>query len=381
MNRLVRQQPAAFDILSGFNHLIDPLWPTESLRPVEIAKIVRWAEISPLLKLGKLKPGDPRCTYGLGNAPFRKLYLDPERTGRWKSAAGTSPELKGLLVQWADEKTGLPVGPEPRFCTGVPGVFNFDSFGYNARVIRKRPEELSWAELLNRKWRGRVALNNDPLQSLQDAGNAARAAGLVRFRDLGDPTRREIDALIKLLLAHQRRKFFFGLWTDPQGEAGTWMRSDHVVIESMWALTISQLAALGFQVGQAAPREGYRAWAGAYSISSTVTDPLKLRACYDFINWWHSGYAGSVMLRFGYFNAVEATSRRFMTADEYAYWIGGKPAARDYNGPSGDIVVRKGQLRNGGPLSRRACRIASWNSWPREAAYLFRRWSEFASAF
>ena len=159
------------------------------------------------------------------------------------------------------------------------------------------------------------------------------------------------------------------------------MKSGDVVIESMWAVTISPLQALGFPVRQAAPREGYRAFAGVYSISSAVTDPAKLRACYDFINWWHSGYAGAEMLRSDYLNAVEATSRRFMPADEYAYWLEGKPAARNYKGPSGDLVVRKGQMRDGGPFTRRACRIASWNSWPREADHLQQRWYEFASTF
>ncbi len=380
LNRLVRQQPAAFDVFSGFSYLISPNWPTGNLQPVEIARIARWQEISPFLKLGKLRPGDQRCTYGQGDAAFRRLYLDPERSGRWKSAAGTPRELEGLVVQWANEKTGLSAGPEPRFCTGVPGVFNLDSFGYNARVIRKRPGELSWAELFNPRWRGRVALIDDPLIGFLDAGNAARAAGLVRIRDLGDPTRREIDALVKLLLVLKRRKHFYKLWGFPD-QAAAWMRSGHVVIESMWAFTISPLSALGFPVRQAAPREGYRAFAGAYSISSTVTDPAKLRACYDFINWWHSGYAGSVMLRLGYFNAVETTSRHFTAPGEYAYWLEGKPAAADYPGPSGDIVVRKGRVRDGGPFSRRACRISSWNSWPREEVYLHDRWYEFVSAF
>jgi len=379
-NRLVREERAAFDILSGWNYLINPLWPSGNLQPVEIARITRWKEISPLLKLGKLKPGDLRCPYGQGDAAFRRLYLDPERSGRWRNPAGTRPELKGLVVQWADEKTGLPLGLEPRFCTGVPGSFNFDSFGYNEHVIRKRPEELSWAELFNRRWRGRVALWDDPFGGLQDAGNAARAADLVRIRDLGDPTRREIDLLVKLLTALERRKHFYGLWSD-WVTAGNWMKSGDVVIESMFATSISPLQVLRFPVRQAAPREGYRAFAGFYSISSAVTDPAKLRACYDFINWWTSGYAGAEMLRFDYLNAVESTAQRFMPADEYAYWLEGKPAARNYKGPFGDIVARKGQVRDGGPFTRRACRIASWNSWPREADHLQQRWSAFASTF
>jgi putative spermidine/putrescine transport system substrate-binding protein len=381
MNRLVRHEPAAFDILSGYSELVSLQWPSGNLQPVEIAKISKWDEISPLFKLGKLRPGDAGCTYGQGDAPFRRLYLDPGASGRWRSPAGMRPELEGLVVQWADRKTGLPVGPEPRFCTGMPGYFNFDSFGYNARVIRKQPGELSWAELFNGKWRRRAALINDPLGGFHDAGNAARAAGLVRIRDIGEPTRREIDSLFKLLAAQQQRKHFYGLWPEDR-TAGKWMKSGKVVIESMWAITISPLKALGVPVRQAAPREGYRAFAGLYSISSAVTDPAKLQACYDFLDWWNSGYAGAEMLRSNYLNAAQATSRRSMPADEYAYWLEGKPAARNYKNPTGDIVARRGDVRDGGPFTRRACRILSWNScYPREGDRLFQRWREFAATF
>ena len=46
MNRWVRQEPAAFDILDGFSYLIDPEWPTENLQPVEISRVQRWHQIS-----------------------------------------------------------------------------------------------------------------------------------------------------------------------------------------------------------------------------------------------------------------------------------------------------------------------------------------------
>jgi putative spermidine/putrescine transport system substrate-binding protein len=159
------------------------------------------------------------------------------------------------------------------------------------------------------------------------------------------------------------------------------MKSGKVVVESMWAATISPLQALGFPVRQAAPHEGYRAFAGIYSISSAVTDPAKLRACYDYINWWNSGPAGAEMLRSGYLTAAATPIRRFMPADEYAYWLEGKPAAGNYKNPNGDIVARKGAFTDGGSFTRRACRIASWNTWPKEADHLQQRWFEFASTF
>jgi putative spermidine/putrescine transport system substrate-binding protein len=379
IQRLVRQEPASWDLFSCAQQDVAEFWPEGTLQPVEIARITRWKDITPLYKLGRAHPGT--CPYGQGDAAFRRLYLDPQRSGRWRSAPGTPAPVKRLLVQWVDESTGKSVGPEPRFCTGVPGTFNFDSFGYNSQVLKKQPEALSWAELLNKRWRGRVGLNGfDPVGGLQDAANAVQAAGLVRFGDLGDPTRKEIDRLVKLLLAYRKQGQFFGIW--PQGgDPKQWMPAKEVVLCAMFAPAISSLAAVGFPVRQAAPREGYRAFGGLLSISTAVTDPARLDACYAFLNWWHSGFAGSVLMREGYFSAVQGTSRRFSTPGEYAYWIDGKPADQSYLDPFGDPAVVKTRIRDGGSFTRRARRISSWNSTPRQQQYFLERWNEFISSF
>ncbi len=381
IQRWVRQQPGAFDILSCFAQDIAEFWTTGNLQPLEIARIRRWKDVTPLYRLGKLHPRDARCAYGQGDAPFRKLYLDPDRSDRWRSAPGAPRSLDRLLVQWADEATGKPVGPEPRLCTGLPGTFNLDSFGYNAKALRKRPEELSWAELVNRRWTGRVALIADPHVGLQDGGNAVQAAGLMRFGDLGDPTRREIDRFVKILLALRKKGQFFNVWNIPSAQPVEWMRAGEVVIGSLFAGQVAALAALGFPIRQAAPREGYRAFAGLLSISAEVTDPAKLDACYDFLNWWHSGYGGAVLLRQGYYTGVQATSRRFMAPGEYGYWMEGEPADRTYGGAYGDASVRKGRVRDGGSFATRACRISSWNSIGTQDEYLLKRWQEFVSSF
>jgi putative spermidine/putrescine transport system substrate-binding protein len=149
----------------------------------------------------------------------------------------------------------------------------------------------------------------------------------------------------------------------------------------MYAAQIASLAALGFPIRQAAPREGYRAFAGLFSISAAVTDPASLDACYAFLNWWHSGFAGASLLQGGYYSAVQATSRQFIAPGEYAYWIDGKPADQAYPGPYGDKSVRKGQVRDGGSFARRVCRLSSWNSTPRQQQYFLRRWQAFLSSF
>ncbi|HWQ01253.1 MAG TPA: extracellular solute-binding protein [Gaiellaceae bacterium] len=381
IQRLVRQEPATFDVFSCFQQDVAEFWTTGNLQPVETARVRRWKDITPLYRLGKAQPGSAHCTYGQGDAAFRRLYVDPGRSGRWKSAPGLPAGLSRLLVQWVDESTRKTVGSEPQFCTGVPGTFNFDSFGYNSGVIKKEPEALSWAELVNKRWQGRVGLNGfDPQTGLQDAANAVQAAGLIRFGDLGDPTRKEIDRLVKVLFTFRKQGQFFGVW--PQGgDPRQWMRAKEVVVCTMLGDQISSLAAVGFPVRQSAPREGYRAWAGLFSISAAVTDPATLDACYAFLNWWHSGYAGAVLMSEGHYNAVQATTRRFVTPGEYAYWINGKPADQAYSDPFGDPAVAKARIRDGGSFTRRACRISSWNSTPRQQQYFLERWDQFISSF
>ena len=46
----------------------------------------------------------------------------------------------------------------------------------------RRRTRSHWGELFNPAWKGRVALLNDPGIAMQDAGNAVKALGLMKFR-------------------------------------------------------------------------------------------------------------------------------------------------------------------------------------------------------
>ena len=83
--------------------------------------------------------------------------------------------------------------------------FNMDSMGYLGDVIKKAPNQVHWGELLNPAWKGRVALLNDPGIAMQDAGNAVEDLGLMKFKDLGNMTKAEIDGLIKILIKYKKR--------------------------------------------------------------------------------------------------------------------------------------------------------------------------------
>ena len=385
--------PESFDIFGGYHQQTMQIFPTGNLQPIEIAKIKAWKDIYPIFKQGKLNPASTACTYGAGDAPFRVLYVDS--TGKYKaSVASTAANLKAKnkIVGYIDEKTGKPIGglPEPQYTVGPPAHFNMDSMGYNSEVIQLSADKVSWGQLLNPKWKGRVSILNDPTIGMIDAGNAASALGLMKFKDIGNMSKAEIDTLIKIMSKYKKQGQFRAFWST-FNESVNLMASKEVVIESMWSPAVALLTTQGVPVKFAAPPEGFRGWASATGISSKVTDPAKLQACYDYINWTHSGFLGAQIMRQGYYigNGAKLNdwiaspagkAAGFSTA-EYDYWYNGKPAATDLPGITGQVGdVKKGSVRDGGSFTKRACKYTAWNSYMVENEFQTTRWNDFLSA-
>jgi putative spermidine/putrescine transport system substrate-binding protein len=383
MEQIALTQPESFDVFSGYHYQYDRLWPSGNLQPVDLSKITEWANVNTLFKLGLVDPASTTCTVGQGDAPVTKLYVDPDKTGAWPTSPETNTANEGVLVQWADLAASpvAGIGDEPLYCTGVPHCFNMDSMGYNADVIAKEPNEVSWAELFNQSYKGRVALLADPSIALQDAGNAALATGLVdSFGSLGNMTTEEMDLMFKILTDLKSQGHFHGFWGD-FNESVNFMASGEVVIESMWSPAVAVLVSQGLNVRYAAPPEGFRGWSGAQAISAKVTDPSTLQACYDYINWWMTGLPGSLMMRQGYYYAYQEPTRQYVEPEEWDYWIDGKPAAKDLPGITGQVGdIKQGTTRDGGSFLDRGCHYSTWNSHPQEEEYMVTKWNEFQAA-
>ena len=382
--------PDTFDVFGGYNYQSLLVWPSGSLQPVDTRKIRGWSQFYKLFSHGKLNPASARCTFGDGNAPFRTTFVDPDGSTGLPPFAG-GPRNNRQIVRWIGEN-GKPIGgkPQPRFIVGPAAHFNADSMGYNADVIKKRPEQMSWAELLNTKWKGRVSLLRDPGIMSQDAAFAAQALGLMRFKDFGNPTRAEIDRLYKILTRYKKQGQFRAFWSAFTDSVNL-MVSKEVVLESMWSPAVALVKAAGVNILYAAPKEGFRGWCSSEGISSRVTDPAKLQACYDYINWNYNGYLGATIMRQGYYIAngqkllpwikSAAGKSAGFTPAEYDYWWGGKAAPRDLPGITGKVGdIKQGERREGGSFQQRICKYASWNSYPRESVYLVKTVNDFLTA-
>ena len=384
--------PKTFDIFGGYNYQYMQGWPANTMLPVDRTRVKAWMTNYKLFRYGKVNPAAKGCTYGQGNAPLRALYVDENRsTGLPLSPS--HPIGNKSIVEWINERTGKPyVGKaEPRYIIGAPAHFNMDSMGYSGDVIKKEPGQMSWAELLNKKWAGRVAVLKDPGIICADLGNAVQALGLMKFRNLGDMTRPEMDRLFKILTVYRKAGQFRAFWASFT-ESVNLMASKEVVIESMWSPAVALLVAQGVNVRYASPPEGFRGWSSATGIAKHVAeDPAKVQAAYDYINWMNEGWFGAQIMRQGYYISNGIQLRSWINSpagkaagyspDEYAFWYGGAPAATDLPGITGNVGdVKKGQVRDGGGFVKRACKYTAWNSYFRHSVYQVKKTNEFLSA-
>ena len=342
--------PEAFDLYEQWSNSIRVLWQANAIQPIEKARIRYWNEINDLPKTGKISPAASR---GAGDAPDKLLHIQPD------GSLGNRPS------------------PHVSF---LPYVHNTDSFGYDSRVV---PEGVpyvteSWGCLLEPAYRGRVAVVNAPSIGLFDLALAARARGLIEFRDLGQMTRSEMDQLFDIVIDYKRRGHFRGVWMSVPHSVDLMARGE-VVVESMFSPGATMLRGRGVPCVYAAPREGYRAWYGVMCLSAAVTDERK-DAAYAFMNWWLSGWPGAFIARQGYYISNPYRSREFMTEAEWDYWYAGKPAAGPLAGTDGTIVAQPEEVRRGGSYQTRFENVAVWNTVMDTYEYSLLKWKEFLLA-
>ncbi|MCA6216528.1 extracellular solute-binding protein [Ideonella sp. B7] len=340
--------PNSFDLIDTEYFSLKKIIPTGNLMGIDSQRVKNAGKITSLFTQGVVagkKVGDQ------GTAPRKVMYLE-------------APNGK----TFAKDAT--------RFMTLIPTTYNADTLGIRPDLI-KRPIT-SWAELLNPQFKGKAAILNIPSIGIMDAAMVVEAMGLHKYRDKGNMTRQEIDLTIKTLIDAKKAGQFRALWKD-FNESVNLMASGEVVIQSMWSPAVTAVRTKGIDCVFQPLKEGYRAWAAGFGLPRTLSGK-RLDAAYEFINWFLDGWAGAYLNRQGYYSAVLDTAKAKMEAYEWAYWMEGKPAAKDIKSPHGDVLAKAGSVRDGGSYEQRMGAIACWNSVMDENAYMVQKWNEFVAA-
>jgi putative spermidine/putrescine transport system substrate-binding protein len=298
----------------------------------------------------------------------KSVYAD----GRKASTQGIAP----FTVLYAADAAGSKFSVAPtEFLNGVPTITNADTLGIRPDLTG-RPIT-SWSDLIAPEFKGKAALQDNPTVGVIDVAMAVEARGDVKYGNKGNMTKEEIDKTITLMTEIKKSGQFRSFWGSFDQSVNL-MASGEVVIQSMWSPAVTAVRSRGIPCVFQPLKEGYRGWGYMMGFMKHLTG-LKLDCAYEYLNWYTSGFPGSVIAREGYYSAQPMNAKKFLSAAEWDYWYGGKPAAEDMKDPFGRLMEKAGRSRDGGSFDERMGNVAVWNSVMDEDRYLTRRWNEFIS--
>src|SRR3954451_25295591 len=342
-------QPTSFDMLDSEYWMLKKIVPSGNLKGMDTKNIKLYNEIEPIFTEGQLPDGSK--TSRIGVAPIKVSYL----TG-------------GESKEFAAEPTG--------YMTLIPTVYNADTLGIRPDLIEVPID--SWAQLADPKFKGKTSILNIPAIGIMDAGQVAQASGIVKYSEMGNMTKEEIDKTIAFMIELKKAGQFRALWKE-FNESVNLMASGEVVIQSMWSPAVTKVRQMGIACKYQPLKEGYRAWAAGLGIPSHV-EGKTLDAAYEFINWYLSGWVGAFLNRQGYYPALLSTAQKNMEPFEWAYWMEAKPAEKEIVSPTGEVIAKSGETRDGGSFYERMGAVAVWNTVMDEDKYMVRKWNEFVAA-
>jgi len=341
-------QPRSYDIADIEYFICKKVFPAGVLQPMDVRRIKNYDKIVPIFTTGRLS-ADSRI------------------------AQGTAPHTVGFVEGPASTKfASQPTG----WMTLIPTIYNADTLGIRPDLVG-RPIR-NWRDLVDPGFKGKASILNIPSIGIMDAAMVMESLGRLKYGDKGNMTRDEIDKTTAFLIETKRAGQFRAFWKTFD-ESVNLMASGEVVIQSMWSPAVTAVRSRGIACTYQPLEEGYRAWGGGLGLSKYLTG-MELDAAYDYINWYLSGWAGAYLNRQGYYSAVLETARENMTADEWGFWMEGKPAQSDIKSPDGKVLEQAGAVRDGGAFADRMGQVACWNSVMSEDRYLIQKWNEFVVA-
>jgi putative spermidine/putrescine transport system substrate-binding protein len=341
-------QPDSYDIADIEYWICKKVFPTGVLQPMDVKKIKYFDKIVPLFITGKLTPDSV-------------------------IAQGTAPHSVGF-VEGADSTKFSKVPTD--WMTLIPTIYNADTLGIRPDLVGR--DIANWKDILDPAFKGKTSILNIPSIGIMDAAMICESAGVMKYGDKGNMTKDEIDKTIKFLIDTKKAGQFRAFWKTFD-ESVNLMASGEVVIQSMWSPAVAAVRAKGIACKYQPLKEGYRSWGGGLGLAKHLTG-AQLDAAYEYINWYLSGWVGAYLNRQGYYSAVLDTAKQNMSADEWGFWMEGKPAQGDILSPEGKVMEKAGTVRDGGSFYDRMGHVACWNAVMDEDRYMVSKWNEFIAA-
>jgi putative spermidine/putrescine transport system substrate-binding protein len=317
--RADRLRVASVDTLETGADFMKYAWDEQLIAPIDLARIPNWKRAPRLFREGQESPAAP---VGLGDNPGRLMYVDREKT-------------------------------QAKY---IPYMYQFDSIGYSPDRVPADNNVLSWGELFNPKWRGKVALYAIDWLGILDAAVGMHALGLLKATDLTNLTEKEVDTVILFLKEKKKEGHFRAFWKS-FGELVNLMAAQEVWIADAWWPVVVEVRKKGVPCRYAEAVEGYRAWAVGSCLSASAKN---IDGAYAWFNFWLEGFAGAEQSKLGFYSPVD-TYKKYLTPEQVREWYDG--AGRD-----------------GGSVAKRNAKILVWNTKPQNQEYYTDKWNELLAS-
>jgi putative spermidine/putrescine transport system substrate-binding protein len=236
----VTTQPDSVDVADG------ELWqsllvvPRGVYQAIDVKKIKLWDKMTPIYTKGTFEGKE---VSRVGVCPFKVQYC-------------ANAEAKSFAKQPTE------------YATFVPGFYNADTLGMRPDLIKKPIEH--WSELFDPEFKGKAAIQDIPAIGIMDAAMAAQSQGAIKYGDMGNMTRPEIDKTIAILIDLKKKGHWRALWSTFD-ESVNLMTAGEVVIQSMWSPAVTAVRAHGVPCYYVPLKEGYRGWGNGLGLMRHLT--------------------------------------------------------------------------------------------------------------
>ena len=178
------------------------------LQGIEVKKIKEFDNILPIFTKGELEGHKiPRQ----GISPYEAMYITKP----------TDTELHDGVTD---------------YMTFLPQVYNADSIGYRPDLVGHEVTE--WKELIDPKFKGKAAILDVPAIGIMDAALCFESAGLIKYGNKGNMTKKEIDFTADKLIELKKSGHFRATWTTFD-QSVQLMAAGEVIIQSMWSPAVA----------------------------------------------------------------------------------------------------------------------------------------------
>jgi putative spermidine/putrescine transport system substrate-binding protein len=202
MNRLFTQ-PDSIDNADVSTNVVPDIMKQKIGLPISTSKYKWWDKTMPLFSTGENNDG--RMVHVADGAPIKfQYYADNDGT-----------KLSSTSTEWL---------------TSIPSLTNADTLGIRPDLIGRKID--SWADLLNSEFKGKAALVDEYDIGILDAVMALQASGQMKYAEIGNLTKAEIDDTIAELIEYKKSSHFLSFWQNFD-QSVSFMATGEVVVESI----------------------------------------------------------------------------------------------------------------------------------------------------